>query len=92
MSAFLCVMQDLRFQSGVAESQTLLDFHAVDVFVLDCLTVKTKALLSFDVGRDRSVGIAIRYGLDGPGIESRWRRYFSHLFIPALGLNQPPIQ
>ena len=24
------------------------------------------------VGRDSSVGIAIRYGLDGPGIESRW--------------------
>jgi hypothetical protein len=24
------------------------------------------------VGRDRSVGIATRYGLDGTGIESRW--------------------
>ena len=23
-------------------------------------------------GRDSSVGIASRYGLDGPGIESRW--------------------
>ena len=23
-------------------------------------------------GRDNSVGIATRYGLDGPGIESRW--------------------
>jgi hypothetical protein len=28
------------------------------------------------VGRDSSVGIATRYGLDGPGIESRWRRIF----------------
>ena len=27
---------------------------------------------SCTVGRDRSVGIATRYGLDGPGIESRW--------------------
>jgi hypothetical protein len=26
---------------------------------------------------DRSVGIATRYGLDGPGIESRWRARFS---------------
>jgi hypothetical protein len=26
---------------------------------------------SKDVGRDRSVGIATRYGLDGPGIEPR---------------------
>ena len=24
------------------------------------------------VGRDSAVGIATRYGLDGPGIESRW--------------------
>ena len=24
------------------------------------------------VGRDSSVGIATRYGLEGPGIESRW--------------------
>ena len=27
--------------------------------------------------RDSSVGIAIRYGLDGPGIESRWGARFS---------------
>jgi hypothetical protein len=29
------------------------------------------------VGRDISVGIATRYGLDGPGIESRWGASFS---------------
>ena len=29
------------------------------------------------VGRDSAVGIATRYGLDGPGIESRWGRDFS---------------
>ena len=28
-------------------------------------------------GRDSSVGIATRYGLDGPGIESRWWARFS---------------
>jgi hypothetical protein len=28
------------------------------------------------VGRDSSVGIATRYGLDGPGIESRWDEIF----------------
>jgi hypothetical protein len=28
-------------------------------------------------GRDSSVGIATRYGLDGPGIESRWGTRFS---------------
>jgi len=30
-----------------------------------------------DVGRDSSVGIATRYGLDSPGIESRWGKRFS---------------
>jgi hypothetical protein len=29
------------------------------------------------VGRDSSVGIATRYGLDGPGIESRWGARFT---------------
>jgi len=29
------------------------------------------------VGRDCSVGIATRYGLDDPGIE--WTRFFAHL-------------
>ena len=29
------------------------------------------------VGRDSSVGIATRYGLDGRGIESRWGARFS---------------
>jgi hypothetical protein len=36
-------------------------------------------------GRDSSVGIATRYGLDSPGIESRWGRDFPHPSRPALG-------
>jgi hypothetical protein len=43
-------------------------------------------------GRDSSVGIATRYGLDGPGIGSRWGRYFPHPSRPALGPTQSPIQ
>jgi hypothetical protein len=31
----------------------------------------------YNVGRDSSVGIATRYGLDGPGIESRCGARFS---------------
>jgi hypothetical protein len=38
-----------------------------------------------NVGRDNSVGIAIGYGLDGPGIQSRWGRDFPHPSIPGLG-------
>jgi len=44
------------------------------------------------VGRDSSVGIATRYGLDGSRIESRWRRDFPHPSRLALGPTQPPIQ
>ena len=43
-------------------------------------------------GRDSSVGTATRYGLGGPGIESRWGRDLPHLYRPALGPTQTPTQ
>ena len=43
-------------------------------------------------GPGRVFGIATGYGLDGPGIESRWGRDFPHLPRPALGPTQPPVQ
>ena len=45
-----------------------------------------------DVGRDSSVGIATRYGLDGPGIKSRWERNSLLSSRPALGPTDPPMQ
>ena len=48
--------------------------------------------MAFHVGRNSSVGMAIRYGLDGPGSESRWGRDFPHLSRSALGPSQPPVQ
>jgi len=40
----------------------------------------------FKWGRDSSVGIATRYGLDGPGGDSRWGgRDIPHPSRPALG-------
>ena len=38
------------------------------------------------------VGITTGYGLDGPGIESRWRRNFPHLSRPTLEPTQSPVQ
>jgi hypothetical protein len=38
-----------------------------------------------NVGWDISVVTATRYGLDGPGIEFRWRRDFPHPSRLALG-------
>jgi len=43
-------------------------------------------------GRHSSVGTATRYGLDGPGIESRGGQDFPYSPRPALGPTQPPIQ
>jgi hypothetical protein len=38
-----------------------------------------------EIGWDSLVGTATRYGLDGPGIQSRWGQDFPHLSRPALG-------
>ena len=43
-------------------------------------------------GLGSSVGIVTRYEPEGPGIESRWWRDFSHPSTPALGLTQSPIR
>jgi hypothetical protein len=43
-------------------------------------------------GRDSSVGIATRYGLDSPEIASRWGRDFPYLSRLALEPTQPPIE
>jgi len=45
-----------------------------------------------NMDRDSSVSIATRYGLEGPRIESRWRRDFLHRSRQALGPTQHPIQ
>ena len=44
------------------------------------------------LGRDTVVGIATRYGLDDPGIESWCGWDFQHPSTPAMGPNQPPVQ
>ena len=43
-------------------------------------------------GLGNIVSIVTGYGLDGPGIESRWGRDFLHLSGLALGSTQPPVQ
>jgi hypothetical protein len=49
--------------------------------------------ICFKLGGPGSVvGIATAYGLDDPGIESRWGRDFPHLSRPALWPTQPPVQ
>jgi len=47
---------------------------------------------SYVVGRDGAVIIATRYGVEGPGFESRWMRYFPQLSRPTLGATRPPLR
>jgi hypothetical protein len=66
--------------------------------VINRYTVKNRSQFYFGwlfdlPGPGISVSIATGYGLDGPGIESRWgRRDFPHLSRPALGPAQTPVQ
>jgi hypothetical protein len=43
-------------------------------------------------GRDSSVGLATRYGLEGPVSTTGVRRDFPHPSRPTLMFTQPPIQ
>jgi hypothetical protein len=54
------------------------------------LNIKPKA--TYSSGPGSSVGTATGYGLDGPGIESRWGRDFPHQSTPALEPTQPPVK
>jgi len=63
-------------------------------FILSCVSQRDFNYVMYMtvlVGQDSSVGIATCHWLDGPGIRSRWRG-FPHLFRPALGPTQPPVQ
>ena len=42
-------------------------------------------------GQSSSVGIGTDYGLDGPGIESRWEEIFRPA-RPTLGPTEPSVQ
>ena len=59
---------------------------------LPCVTVchHVSNALYYYVGRDSVVCVAIRYGLDGPEIGSRWGRVFPHTSRPVLRPTQTP--
>ena len=44
--------------------------------------------LHLHCGPGSVVGIATGYGLEGPGIETRWGQDFPHLSRPVLGYNE----
>ena len=65
------------------------------LYLITCQSIYlTRYWLEFisSFGRDNSVRIATTLGLDGPEIESRWKRNLPHPSRPALGITQPPVQ
>jgi hypothetical protein len=74
----------------ICELQPQMCFLFVLLFVTIFITFHS--LRDTSGGQDSSVGIATRCGLEGPGIEFRWRRDFPHLSRPALGPTQSPVQ
>jgi len=67
------------------------DIHPEKAVLSYALCVYLSFSKHSSVCRDRPVGIATGYGLDGPGIESRWRRDIPHPSRTALGLTHPPV-
>ena len=69
---------------GVREVRKFLYASCLKILLLFTTTVLS--------GPGSLVGIATGYGLDGPGIKSRWGQDFLHLSRPALRPTQPPVQ
>jgi hypothetical protein len=73
------------------KTELLLLIVSIGERIYGYLYISVGHLLSWR-GPGSVVGIATGYGLEGPGIESRWGRNFLHLSRPALGPIQPPVQ
>jgi len=86
----ICSVANLKNHCRISQA-LLLNRHVAVNTLLDILTELFSVSLNSG-GLGSVVGIATGYGLDGPGIESRWRREFLHLFRRALGPTQLPIQ
>jgi hypothetical protein len=79
----------IRGQDGKNMGFSIKEFLA---FVDKCYQDLFLATFDYEIGPGSAVGIATAYGLDGPGIESRWRRDFSHVSRPALRPTKPPVK
>jgi hypothetical protein len=81
MNLFYSLSSSIKFNYYVSR---------VELYCINLLD--EKVFQSSLCGPGSVVGIATGYGLDDPGIESRWGRDFPHLSIRALGPTQPHVQ
>jgi hypothetical protein len=97
LSSILFLTRRHVFRPSVCNAESL--NSSMQFLSTSSLLSKFKLLLSGKpfldcniVGRDSSVGIAIRYGLDGPGIEFPCGRDFPHPSRQVMGPIQPRVQ
>jgi hypothetical protein len=89
---FICFVSgdtDICMRSGFVLAQI---FRLEMLACIYLFVTELRHALISESGPSSSVTIETGYGLEGPGIESRWRRDFSHLSRPALGSTKPPVQ
>jgi len=85
-------MSPLLKGMGICIPLLLLLLYSSDIYRMQLLPVTLPPYLLNLSGLGSVVGIVTGYGLDSPGIESRWRRDFPHPSRPVLGPTQPPVQ
>jgi len=66
-------------------SQIILQNISFFILISDVVMLYLYRPISTKCGSGGVVGIATGYGLDDPGIESRWEQDFPHLSRPAVG-------
>ena len=94
LNTSVCVLHSAATFARVNKLIALVTYRIISVNIrVNRMAVRLEGNIGKYAGRERT-GIATRYGLDGPVIESRWGggRDFPHPSRPALGPTQPPIQ
>ena len=91
ISMFESQNKSTRISKTCVEKQRI-KYVCYDLCYLESKEKNSNLLRMKIAGRDSSVGITTGYGLDGPGIESRWGRDFPHPYRPAQRPTQPPVQ
>jgi hypothetical protein len=88
MDLLYCVDLSYQLWKSLTEAEWGFGFN----LVIEISLLLWTRLYLIAVSRDTSVDVATRYGVDCPGIESRWGEDFPQPSITALGPTHPPVQ